>query len=164
MSCFPKKRFLSSIAVLFLAAFAASAGSRVGDDTQALLDLHKQLIDAHKKGDVNGVLGPEDERIVMVSRGEVRYATKKERVPEFEKYLARTEFKEYNDLIDPIVSISKDGTMGWVIAQVKIAGTQTGDHGEHIAFESVWAWIELYEKKDDRWRRVGEVSNMKPGT
>ena len=29
-------------------------------------------------------------------------------------------------------------------------------------FESVWAWIELYEKQEGEWKRIGNVSNRKP--
>ena len=72
----------------------------------------------------------------------------------------------YRDLIDPIVRVSKDGTSGWLIAQVEIMGTRAAGgekaNGERTRFHSVWAWIELYEKRDGRWYRVGEVSNVRP--
>jgi hypothetical protein len=49
-----------------------------------------------------------------------------------------------------------------LIAQVKITGNQLGRQGEKVPFDSIWAWIELYEKREGRWFRVGEVSNIKP--
>ena len=60
-------------------------------------------------------------------------------------------------MVDPVVRVSDDGTLGWVICQVKIAGSQ-GDE----SFSSVWAWIELYAKVDGTWKRVGNVSNRRP--
>jgi hypothetical protein len=90
------------------------------------------------------------------------FETKSERIPRFKEYLDNTEFDEYRDLIDPIVRVSDDGTLGWVIAQVKVAGTRNYDSGESKVFDSVWAWIELWEKRDGRWYRLGDVSNVKP--
>lgn len=130
-------------------------------DVEQILELHKAVLDAHKAGDVDGLLAAEPGEIVSVSRGEVLFPTKSERVRSFERYLKSTEFEEYRDLIDPIIRVSEDGTLGWLIAQVKIPGTQAGNE-ERVRIDSVWAWIELYEKRNGRWYRVGEVSNVKP--
>jgi hypothetical protein len=136
-------------------------GDRRHSDVEQILLLHKAVLDAHKAGDVDGLLAAEPDEIVSVSRGEVSFPKKSERVRNFERYLQITEFEEYRDLIDPIVRVSDDGTMGWLIAQVKISGTQPGRE-ERVRIDSVWAWIELYEKRGGRWFRVGEVSNVKP--
>ena len=85
-----------------------------------------------------------------------------QRVPQFEEYLQNTEFDEYRDLIDPIVRVSADGTLGWLICQVEMVGTYKGMSGDDAKLDAVWAWVELYEKRDGRWLRVGEVSNVRP--
>jgi hypothetical protein len=59
------------------------------------------------------------------------------------------------------VTVSRDGTLGWVVVQVEAKGVQqTAGGTEPIGF--VCAWIELYEKRDGRWYRVGNVSNFRP--
>jgi hypothetical protein len=63
---------------------------------------------------------------------------------------------------EPQIAISSDGTLGWVIVQVQANGIQTSERGEKVPIEFVSAWIELYEKRDGRWLRVGNVSNFKP--
>jgi len=130
-------------------------------DFEAILKLHEELIAAHKAYDVDRVLAAESDTILTVNGGEVQYQTKRERIPRFKHYLDITEFEEYRDLIDPIVRISDDGTMGWLIAQVKIKGTHTGGNGELTSFDTVWAWIELFEKKDGKWIRIGDVTSVK---
>ncbi len=62
----------------------------------------------------------------------------------------------------PQVKVSRDGTLGWVIVQVRAAGVQStaGGGTQPLAFES--AWIELYERRGAQWFRVGNVSNFKP--
>ena len=60
------------------------------------------------------------------------------------------------------MNVSRDGTLGWIIAQVYAQGTQTTADGETRPIEFVSAWIELYEKRNGRWLRTGNVSNFKP--
>ena len=31
-----------------------------------------------------------------------------------------------------------------------------------VAIDAIWAWIELYEKRDGEWRIIGNVSNRRP--
>ena len=75
---------------------------------------------------------------------------------------ASSKLQEYRDLTDPVVQVSGDGTLGWVIVQVEARGSQTNAAGGKTPLEFVSAWIELYEKRDGRWLRTGNVSNFKP--
>lgn len=161
------KSFLVIGLVTFVTSFSLmthvpQAQDQSGSDTEEILTIHKDLLASHLRNNVAGVLKAEADKIVVVSRGEVLFPTKVERAMQFERYLKQVEFEEYRDLISPIVRVSKDGTLGWLIAQVRIVGTQTDSDGTSIPIESTWAWIELYEKHDGRWFRVGEVSNVKP--
>jgi hypothetical protein len=49
-----------------------------------------------------------------------------------------------------------------VIAQVGAKGVQERGDGTSTRVEFVSAWIELYENREGRWFRVGNVSNFKP--
>jgi hypothetical protein len=131
-------------------------------DADRILAIHEELLKSHLENDPEGVLTSEADGVVVVSRGEVLFPTKSERMVQFTRYLDRVEFERYRDVIPPLVRVSEDGTLGWLIAQVAIAGGYKGEDGERIPIESTWAWIELYEKRDGRWFRVGEVSNEKP--
>lgn len=143
-------------------ALGTGAEKSLDKDAARLLELHREMLAAHRDNDVDRLLAVEPDEVVSVSRGEVRFPPKDERYALFKEYLESTEFEEYRDLIDPIVRVSEDGTLGWLICQVKIAGTRTLDNDEQVRVDSVWAWIELYEKKNGRWYRVGDVSNVKP--
>ncbi|UCH84522.1 MAG: hypothetical protein JSW50_02175 [Candidatus Latescibacterota bacterium] len=148
--------------VLALTVIDAESAKPREDDATILLNIHNELIDAHKSNDVDRLTEPESDEVISVSRGEVLFQNRDERVPRFKDYLENTVFTEYRDLIDPIVHVSDDGTLGWVIVQVKVSGTRTYSGGESKSFDDVWAWIELYKKMDGRWYRVGDVSNRKP--
>jgi hypothetical protein len=59
------------------------------------------------------------------------------------------------------VKVSNDGTLGWVISQVYVRGEQDTGGGEMARIEFESSWIELYEKRNGRWLRVGNVSNIR---
>ena len=61
----------------------------------------------------------------------------------------------------PAARVSRDGSLGWVIVQVRARGLQTTATGSTEVLEFTSAWIELYEKRDGRWLRIGNVSNFK---
>jgi len=146
-------------AALWLTQCAPSG--RVGTDIDQLRALHEKVILAHRKSNVEVILEDESADYVVASRGEVTRPTLDERRERLGPYLRSATFREYRDLIDPVIQVSSDGTLGWVIVQVQASGIRTtqADHKEPIEFTS--AWIELYEKRNGRWFRVGNVSNFK---
>ena len=65
------------------------------------------------------------------------------------------------DLRPPLLRVSADGNLGWLIAEVEIRGTRIVD-GVETPVDAIWAWIELYEKQSGTWRLIGNVSNRRP--
>lgn len=149
-----------TLAMAVLAGALACPAS-ASTDADLLKGLHEKVIRAHRQSNVEMLLEDEASDYVVASRGAITRPTLEERRGRLVPYLQRTAFAEYRDAADPIVTVSADGTLGWVVVQVQARGVQTTAEGkkEAVAFES--AWIELYEKRAGRWLRVGNVSNFK---
>jgi hypothetical protein len=137
---------------------AASASG----DVARLEALHEKVMVAHRRGDVEMLLEDEAEDYVVASRGEVTHPSLDERRASLGPYLKSTKFEQYRDAVDPVVRVSPDGLLGWVVVQVSARGVQMGAGGETTPVEFVSAWIELYAKRGGKWYRVGNVSNFKP--
>jgi hypothetical protein len=152
---------LASIVMAVVTGCGSSATPQSGPDEDVIIRLHEDLLRAHLENDLESWLAAESEDYIMVNRGEISYPTKKERAARLQPYLDRTTFTEYRDLIPPVVRTSPDGMTAWLVAQVKISGSQTTGAGDDVPFDWTWAWIELYEKRKGRWLRVGNVSNQK---
>jgi hypothetical protein len=60
------------------------------------------------------------------------------------------------------VTVSADGSLGWLIAQVEVIGERKNADGSSEPINDIFAWIELYEKRSGRWTGVGNVSNVRP--
>ena len=155
--------------VIFLCAVATAliAGGTCNsqpDDAAVLLALHGDALQAHLESDVEWLLRDESEDYLLASRGEISRPTKEQRREQLGPYLEATRFELYEDDVEPVVRVSADGTLGWVMAQVHARGVQTTPSGEERTIEFTSAWIELYEKREGRWWRTGNVSNFKPAS
>jgi hypothetical protein len=149
------------IAVLAVCALVvADDESGAGRDRSQLLAFHQRMLEAHLESDVDLLFEASADDYVIANRGEILRPTLEERKARLGPYLEATTFTEYKDLTVPVVRISADGSMGWVIAQVGASGVQLTPDGER-PIEFVSAWIELYEKRDGSWVQVGNVSNFR---
>jgi ketosteroid isomerase-like protein len=153
----------SQIALLIsilLAGTPTYASDVTNSDVSQILSIHESVLRAHLDRDVDALLSSAANDFVLVNRGEVSHPTMQERRARFGKYFGMTVFNEYKDLIPPIVQVSGGGDLAWLVAQVKVSGSQTGS-GENRTFQFVSAWIELYEKRDGTWIATGNVSNFR---
>jgi hypothetical protein len=147
--------------LLLLLVSSGASAQEESLDRARLLQLHADLIRAHVEGHVDLWMSVEAEGYTSVNRGRVTFPSLTERREQRGAYLDATSFTTYRDLREPIVRVSRDGSLGWLIAEVEIAGATTQPDDEHRAFREVWAWIELYEKIDGEWRLVGNASNRR---
>ena len=145
---------------------ALGAGCQTGPSAEQaeteLLALHEEILEAHRRGAVEPWLTIESEQYVSANSGTVTFPTKEERRAMREPYLASTSFRTYRDLRSPVIRVSDDGSLGWLIAEVEVQGTQIGEEGVETPVDAVWAWIELYQRDGEDWRLVGNVSNRRP--
>lgn len=125
-----------------------------------LRSFHKDLIQAHFQKDLDFFTRDISPNYFSVSRAEIRHPSRKEIREQFKNYLGRTSFREYRDLQEPIIGISEDGSMGWSLVQVKVAGEQEQPDGTSTGLEFTCAWITLFERRQDSWIRIGEVSSF----
>ena len=125
-------------------------------DEKQLLLLHQQVLDAHKNINLEKWLNGFTDNYVSANRGLISYPSAQEMKERFRPYIHSTKFEYYRDMVSPVVKISGDKTLAWVIVQVEARGKRGKENYE---FQS--AWIELYEKQSGKWVNIGNVSNMK---
>jgi hypothetical protein len=149
---------LPTCVVLAVAACTAAPVAE-RDPGAELLEIHEQVLEAHRTGDVDLWMVAEADEYVSANAGSITFPTLAERRAMREPYLRSTTFDVYRDVTEPVVEVSPDGQLGWVIAQVEVAGTQIAPDSSTTPIEAVFAWIELYRKVDGQWKLVGNVSN-----
>ncbi|HMS40533.1 MAG TPA: nuclear transport factor 2 family protein, partial [Pyrinomonadaceae bacterium] len=97
----------------------------------------------------------------QVQRGNVVTRTKAENLARVKNYFSSFKFIEWENLKPPVVKISKDGTMATIIVQKRVRGTYKNDKGEEILDQTDFAWLEVWEKIDGKWKVVTVASTEK---
>lgn len=143
-----------------LISFGCRSGPGVDELRAEILSLHKKSIDAHWKKDISFFIKDISDDYFSVGNGEIRKPIKEEIRAQFSDYLKRTTFREYRNLQEPIIGFSKDDSLAWSIARVKVAGRSSRDDGSESELDFTCAWITLYERRGNEWLRLGEVSSL----
>jgi hypothetical protein len=155
-------RFFRRIFIVFT---VVQLGCQSSPDFEALkseiVALHKTEIDAHWKKDIDFFVRNISEDYMAVSNGEVQRPALEDIRSRFSNYLNNTTFTEYRDVAEPIIGFSKDGSLAWAILQIKVVGKRTLDDGSVRDLDFTCAWLTLYERQDNTWMRLTDVSTFK---
>ena len=156
---------LKFLKCIFIGFTVVLLGCQSSPDFEALKSeiaaLHKTEIDAHWKKDIDFFVRDISEDYMAVSNGEVQRPALEDIRSRFDSYLTNTTFTEYRDLAEPIIGLSKDGSLAWAIFQIKVVGKRTLDDGSVRDLDFTCAWLTLYERQDDTWMRLTDVSTFK---
>jgi len=150
-----------ALTIAILASPVALSAQAAGPAEAALEGIHAELIRAHVENLPELWMSLESAEYVSANGGAISYPTMAERRDQRTNYLNNATFTRYRDVREPVVRVSDDGSLGWLIAEVEIAGTLPARDGSREEFAQVWAWVELYENTDDGWKLVGNVSNSR---
>ena len=154
-------RALPLLAVISL--YACTPTASVVTDHDALRIAHREVLEAHLARDAEAWTALEADTVLVGNRGSVFTSARPERLAMRQRYFLSTRFTVYRDVRAPIIQVARDGSQAWLLANVEVVAhpvTAVPADSTH----TVWAWVELYEKRNGRWTMVGNVSNERPGT
>jgi len=132
-------------------------------DEQKLLRLHRNIMDDHLFERTEQMSKAMGDSMKIVSAGEIYAVTKKQSTERLNIIMSNRYYTLYDDMVMPVVKVSEDGTLGWVIVQVLAKGVRLDENKKATGpLEFTCAWIELYQKNNGKWLNLGNVSNFKP--
>ena len=152
--------YLSLILLVLFFMYGCKQKPDLEQYKQEILALHQELINAHLEKDIDFFTRDIADDYMQVQGGEIKYPQKDDIIERFTDYLNNTTFTEYKDLQEPIVGISEDGSLAWIVVQVKIEGSRVRDSIPH-ELDFTCAWITLYKRVGEKWIRMMEVDNFK---
>lgn len=134
----------------------------VGKEKAELLRVHKADREAHLKTDVDLLQERSPEQFIAVSEGKIYRASRAEERKHFAEYFRGAKYYEWDDVEEPIIRVSKDASMAWMITRVRVRRVQKDASGAEREQKFVYAGIMTYEKKGGKWVRVANVSTFEP--
>jgi ketosteroid isomerase-like protein len=126
-------------------------------ERQALLELHRAGIRAHIELNANALADRIDDEMISASAGKISRRGKDDVRKMFTGYFNGATYHEYVDLEPPVIRISDDGSMAWMLTRLRVRRSQ---NGQEQGF--VYAGMMTYEKRDGKWVTVGNASTFEP--
>ena len=157
-------RFVILLLFIVLVFVNGHAQSKVdlAFEIQQLLKIHELDRRAHFETNAKQLMERASDEFISVSDGRVQRTTRAENLKFFEEYFKGAKYYEWDDLEPPIVRVSNDASMAWMIVRTRVRRVQTQSSGEAKERKFVYAGIMVYEKKSGRWVRVANVSTFEP--
>ena len=128
-----------------------------------LLDLHEQQRTAHLTYDAELFAAMFHDPITQLSSGRISTSTKAESMERISRYFGNVQFLEWDDIDPPVVRVSKDGSMAYRIVHKHVRLTFENEAGETEEEDTIFAWMEVWEKIDDEWQIMAVASTDRPG-
>jgi uncharacterized protein (TIGR02246 family) len=154
---------LSCLSSVPVPSFTPSANRDAESAAKAeLLALHQADRRAHFGHDVDAFPNGMEAEVTMVRDGKVEAKSRDEVRKRFTEYFQGTTFSAWDDLEPPIIQVSPDSKMGWMIVRVRIAYTKTDGTGVRSKEDTVMAWMSAYEKHDGKWLLVANATTVQP--
>ena len=136
--------------------------ARVADMAE-ILRMHEEQKAAHLTYDVELFVGNYPEQPISLSKGNVSRSTREQTLKRVRQYFSSFKFIEWEDIAPPVIKVSGDGTMATKIVHKRVRGTYKDANGKDVAEHVIYAWLEVLEKIDGKWRLVTIASTDKPG-
>jgi len=127
---------------------------------QELLALHANDRSAHFATNVAALIAHEADPLIYVRNGAIQRIPREVRRQDFEQYFHNATYFEWDDLEPPIVQVSEDASLGWVISRTKVRRGQVDEAGVEREREFIYAGIMTYGKCEGQWVCTANVSTF----
>lgn len=119
---------------------------------------HARDRQAHLEGNADLLADGMADHMWEASRGQLNRLDREDVRARFAAYFASVRYSVWDDLVQPHVSASVDGTSAWMAVHIEARLASVDDPLDEREFES--SWIATYEKIDGRWLMVGISSSV----
>ncbi len=144
--------------IVMLAFSALAFAADPAADRAALLKLHAQDRDGHLKGDVDLMTGQFAATFQEVVGGRIREMSRDAARQQIGEYLKSVKYTAWDDAAEPIIKISPDGQMAWMLVQTKVEVAPVNQPDAKRSFMN--SAIQTYEKGANGWQMTAIAATI----
>lgn len=131
-------------------------------ESTELLRIHAAEMQAHVDLDLDALMQHVGEWTVEVVDGAINALHRSNMRNRLERQLEGVRYVQYSDVEPPIIRVSRDGTMGWVITRVAVTRVEPNPAGGQQERGFVYAGLATYEKQEGTWVKVATIGTFEP--
>ena len=157
------KKILQLILILFIST-SCSKSELIDklEEKDKILKLHNAQRDYHFNKDSISFANQLSENFVSVNKGIISTPKIEETISRYNGYFSSVEFIKWDDVAEPIIKFSDDGSMAYTIVDKIVTLTYKDQNGNTVEGETHFAWTAIYKKYGDKWKIDCVTSTQKP--
>ena len=153
--------------LFFVSIFSFSCHKRAAqvdtsEDRLKILQLHKEQRKYHFDKDSIAFANQLSDHFISVNKGVISRPQKEETISRYNGYFSSVEFIKWDDVTDPIIHFSDDGTMAYTIVDKIVEVNYKDEDGQKVEGNTHFAWTAIYKKYGDDWKIDCVTSTEKP--
>ena len=150
--------FLFSVLLSFLSCHNKPNPSAEEKATRNLLQQERK---AHFDRNTDLFLSEFSDSMISVTKGEILKASVEQRRKKIEDYFNSVEFIKWDDMTEPQVCFSDDGSLAYAIVQKEVILGNKYDSSKHSTDTTNFAWVSIYKKEKGIWKLQCNISTNK---
>jgi ketosteroid isomerase-like protein len=127
-----------------------------------LLQLHEQQRAAHFNRDARQLVSSFADDFTNISAGKIERPSREQSLSRFQTYFDHSTFLEWDDIAPPVIKVSKDASMAYVIVYKRVRVKSLDEKGATQEVTTVFSWMATYEKQKGKWALAAIASTQKP--
>ena len=127
-----------------------------------LLELHRQQRAAHFNRDAKLLMSASADDFTSVSDGKIQKPSREKSISGMQSYFDSSTFIEWDDIAPPVIRVSDDATMAYVIVHKKVHLIEKTEKGDSQEETEIFAWVAIYQKRNGQWKMTVMTSTRTP--
>jgi len=127
-------------------------------EEKAILRLLQQERKAHFDRDAELFMSEFADSMLSVNKGKVTVSTPAENKRRISNYFNSVKFIKWDDVADPVIRLSRDGTLAYAVVQKLVIVQYPDSSGKEQADTTDYAWVSIYRKEKGEWKVEANIS------
>ena len=150
--------FLFFMIISFIGCADTYTSSQKSKDIQKLSELNQNQRQAHLTGNAKMLVDEIADTMTTVSRGQVYKNSNEEIYNRFSNYFKSVEYIKWDDLEEPIINISEDGSFAEMIVKKIILLRYKNETDEWEKGATLFSWSASHKKINGAWKIISNTS------
>ena len=156
------KLYLISLLIVLCFSCNKPVSFSIEKETANILKLHHAQREYHFNKDSIAFANQLSKNFISVNKGEISKPTKEATISRYNNYFSSVEFVKWDDVSEPIVRFSDDGSLAYTIVDKVVRVAYKNENDSLVESETHFAWTAIYKKYDNDWKIDHVASTDKP--
>ena len=156
------KIFLLTLVLVLFFSCNKSQKISISDEKDKILKLHNEQRNYHFNKDSIAFANQLSDNFISINKGKINMPKKEETISRYNEYFSSVEFIKWDDVSEPIIKFSDDGSMAYTVVDKIVALTYKDQMGKTVQGKTHFAWTAIYKKYGKQWKIDCVTSTEKP--